>query len=43
VVSRSLRRLAELDVDVACFGHGDPAVQDASARLREVAKTLPHE
>jgi glyoxylase-like metal-dependent hydrolase (beta-lactamase superfamily II) len=42
-VSRSLRRLAELDVDVACFGHGEPAVADASARLREVAATPPQE
>jgi glyoxylase-like metal-dependent hydrolase (beta-lactamase superfamily II) len=30
----SFRRLAALDVDVACVGHGEPIVGDASARLR---------
>jgi glyoxylase-like metal-dependent hydrolase (beta-lactamase superfamily II) len=30
----SLHRLAALEVDVACFGHGDPVVGDASAALR---------
>lgn len=29
------RRLAELDVETACFGHGDPVVADAGAALRE--------
>jgi glyoxylase-like metal-dependent hydrolase (beta-lactamase superfamily II) len=42
-VARSLRRLAELDVDVACFGHGEPAVADAAARLREATTILPQE
>ncbi|WP_234783580.1 MBL fold metallo-hydrolase [Mycolicibacterium celeriflavum] len=36
----SFRRLAALDVDTACFGHGEPIVSDAGARLREVAATL---
>ncbi|CAN5865522.1 MBL fold metallo-hydrolase [soil metagenome] len=36
----AFRRLAELDVDVACFGHGEPILSDAGARLREVAATL---
>jgi glyoxylase-like metal-dependent hydrolase (beta-lactamase superfamily II) len=27
------RRLATLDVDVACFGHGEPLREDATARL----------
>ncbi len=31
---RSLRRLAALDVDVACFGHGRPVVGSASDALR---------
>ena len=43
VAATSLRRLAELDVDVACFGHGDPLIGEASARLREVAAALPQE
>ncbi|MEU6772502.1 MBL fold metallo-hydrolase [Streptomyces sp. NPDC046759] len=33
----SLGRLAELDAEVACFGHGDPLVAGAAAALREVA------
>jgi glyoxylase-like metal-dependent hydrolase (beta-lactamase superfamily II) len=33
----SLRQLAELDVDVACFGHGDPVLSGATAELRSVA------
>lgn len=36
----SFRRLAELDVDTACFGHGDPITQDAGKRIREVAALL---
>lgn len=36
----SFRRLAALDVDVACFGHGEPVLNDASTRLREVANTV---
>lgn len=36
----SFRRLAALDVDTACFGHGAPIVSGAGARLREVAATL---
>jgi glyoxylase-like metal-dependent hydrolase (beta-lactamase superfamily II) len=39
--AESFRRLAELDVDIACFGHGEPAVGDAAARVRQVAATLP--
>jgi glyoxylase-like metal-dependent hydrolase (beta-lactamase superfamily II) len=30
----SFRRLAGLDTEVACFGHGDPITQDAAAHLR---------
>ena len=30
----SFRRLAELDVEVACFGHGEPLLAEAAARLR---------
>lgn len=36
----SFRRLAALDVETACFGHGAPIVAGAGARLREVAATL---
>lgn len=36
----SFRRLADLDVDIACFGHGDPIVRDASHALLAAAKRL---
>jgi glyoxylase-like metal-dependent hydrolase (beta-lactamase superfamily II) len=34
----SLRRLAQLDVAVACFGHGEPLTGDATAALRTAAR-----
>ena len=34
----SLRRLAQLDVAVACFGHGEPLTGDATAALRAAAR-----
>jgi glyoxylase-like metal-dependent hydrolase (beta-lactamase superfamily II) len=37
----SLHMLAELDVDTACFGHGDPIVGDASSALRTAASAQP--
>ena len=36
----SFRRLAALDVDTACFGHGEPISGGAGARISEVAATL---
>jgi glyoxylase-like metal-dependent hydrolase (beta-lactamase superfamily II) len=36
----SFQRLAALDVETACFGHGEPITSAASARIREVAATL---
>jgi glyoxylase-like metal-dependent hydrolase (beta-lactamase superfamily II) len=36
----SFERLAALDVQTACFGHGDPIEPDAGDRIREVAATL---
>lgn len=33
----SVRRLASLDADMACFGHGDPVMDRASAALRKAA------
>ncbi|MCM0673342.1 MBL fold metallo-hydrolase [Micromonospora phytophila] len=35
--AESFRRFANLDVDIACFGHGDPVRSDASAALRAAA------
>jgi glyoxylase-like metal-dependent hydrolase (beta-lactamase superfamily II) len=37
----SFRRLAGLDVVVACFGHGDPLTDDATAALLSAAERLP--
>ncbi|MER5295190.1 MBL fold metallo-hydrolase [Streptomyces pharetrae] len=34
----SFRRLAALDTDVACFGHGDPVVGGAGEALRKAAE-----
>ncbi|WNV75201.1 MBL fold metallo-hydrolase [Geodermatophilus sp. DSM 44513] len=31
---QSLQQLAELDVEVACFGHGEPVIGSASSALR---------
>jgi hypothetical protein len=36
----SLRVLAELDADVACFGHGQPVVGSASAALAAASVNL---
>ncbi|MEU6476951.1 MBL fold metallo-hydrolase [Streptomyces sp. NPDC047017] len=38
-VLASFRRLAALDTDVACFGHGDPVTARAGERLRRAAGT----
>ncbi|GCB51918.1 MBL fold metallo-hydrolase [Streptomyces sp. NL15-2K] len=35
----SFHRLAALDADLACFGHGDPVIGGASAALRRSADT----
>jgi glyoxylase-like metal-dependent hydrolase (beta-lactamase superfamily II) len=37
----SLRRLADLGVMVACFGHGEPLTHDAAAELQAAARRLP--
>lgn len=37
---RSFKRLAELDVDTVCFGHGEPIPHDAAQALRAVAAEL---
>ncbi len=36
----SIARLAELDVETACFGHGEPVTHGAGERIREVAAHL---
>jgi hypothetical protein len=33
---RSLRKLSDLDFQVACFGHGKPILKDASLRFRKI-------
>lgn len=37
----SFRRLSRLEVQVACFGHGDPLTDHATAALRAAAERLP--
>jgi len=37
----SLRRMAALDAEVACFGHGEPLMEGAAAALRAAAARLP--
>ncbi len=36
----SFKRLAQLDVETACFGHGDPITAAARTPIRETAATL---
>lgn len=38
--AQSLRRLAALDTEVACFGHGEPLTRDAGAELRAAARNV---
>jgi glyoxylase-like metal-dependent hydrolase (beta-lactamase superfamily II) len=36
----SFKRMAALDVETACFGHGEPITSRAGSQIREVAATL---
>jgi glyoxylase-like metal-dependent hydrolase (beta-lactamase superfamily II) len=36
----SVRRIAELDFDVCCFGHGPPLMVDARERVQDLAESL---
>jgi glyoxylase-like metal-dependent hydrolase (beta-lactamase superfamily II) len=36
----AFQRLAELDVETACFGHGEPIISAAQNRIRDTAATL---
>jgi hypothetical protein len=37
----SVQRLAGLDAEVACFGHGQPVLQGAAGQLRAAASAVP--
>lgn len=37
---RSLKKQAQLEFDVACFGHGPPLIGNANHRIRTLAETL---
>jgi hypothetical protein len=37
----SFRRLTELHVETACFGHGDPLTDEASKAARAAAARFP--
>ena len=39
-VKESFRRLAQLDFEVACFGHGKPLDKEASLAFRRAADKL---
>ena len=34
----SVKRIARLDFDILCFGHGRPIIKDASARVQDLIK-----
>lgn len=34
----SVKRIAQLDFDILCFGHGKPLIKDASAKVRDLIK-----
>jgi glyoxylase-like metal-dependent hydrolase (beta-lactamase superfamily II) len=36
----SFQRLAAIDVETACFGHGEPIASGAGSRIREIADQL---
>jgi hypothetical protein len=38
--ARSMQRLSGLDVDIAAFGHGEPALHGAGERLRQAVELL---
>ncbi|HIQ06120.1 MAG TPA: MBL fold metallo-hydrolase [Anaerolineae bacterium] len=40
IALKSIRRLAKLDVEVACFGHGPPIIGGAGDRIRELANRM---
>lgn len=37
----SFKRMAKLDIEVACFGHGEPLTHGAAAQLRAAEGRLP--
>ncbi|MCS7219725.1 MAG: MBL fold metallo-hydrolase [Anaerolineae bacterium] len=37
---RSLARLARLDVEILCCGHGEPILREAQAKLRQLCQSL---
>jgi glyoxylase-like metal-dependent hydrolase (beta-lactamase superfamily II) len=37
---RSIRKVAALDVEIACFGHGQPITENANAQIRAFAAKL---
>ena len=34
---RSIQKVAQLDAEIACFGHGQPLTQNAAAQIRAFA------
>jgi glyoxylase-like metal-dependent hydrolase (beta-lactamase superfamily II) len=40
LAAASARRLASLDAEIACFGHGEPLRRDAAASRAELARVI---
>jgi glyoxylase-like metal-dependent hydrolase (beta-lactamase superfamily II) len=40
---RSLRRLAALEANTVCFGHGRPLTRNAADKINQFAASLPPE
>ncbi len=36
----SVKRIAQLDFDILCFGHGNPITKDAQARVQQLIKKI---
>jgi glyoxylase-like metal-dependent hydrolase (beta-lactamase superfamily II) len=37
---RSLQRVAQMEIDILCFGHGNPIIGKASTALRKFAASV---
>ncbi len=37
---RSVKRVAELDAQIVCFGHGDPVMQNTAQQIRDFARQI---
>ncbi len=40
VAKSSIRRMAEMDIDILCVGHGRPIMQNASVNIQALVKRM---